>query len=160
MYNVYGFAGFGVAYFNPKADYQGKTYVLQPLQTEGVSYSRVTPVIPFGLGIRLKMGPNMNISFEGGYRKTFTDYMDDVSTVYPATYSSADAELLSIRGASYAVPGYKRGNPDSNDGYILFNAKLEYYLPLDFGGQNSGRTYSKKRSSYYRYNKKGGVRRK
>jgi hypothetical protein len=159
-YNVYGFVGIGLAYFNPKADYLGKTYILQPLQTEGVSYSRMTPVVPMGLGIRLKMGPNMNISFEGGYRKTFTDYLDDVSTVYPAAYSSNDSELLSIRGATYAKSGVKRGNPDKNDSYILFNAKFEYYLPFDLGGLNNGRTYSKKRSSFYRYNKKGGFRRK
>ncbi len=159
-YNVYGFAGVGLMYFNPTAEYLGNKYTLQPLQTEGVSYSRVTPAIPLGLGIRFKMGPNLNIAIEGGYRKLFTDYLDDVSTTYPATYISTDSELLSVKGASYAVAGYKRGNPESNDSYILFNAKFEYFLPWDLGGQGSGRTYSKKRSSFYRYNKKGGLRRR
>jgi len=159
-YNFYGFAGIGVTYFNPTAEYQGTKYVLQPLQTEGVSYSRVTPAIPMGLGVRFRMGPNLNIAIEGGYRKLFTDYLDDVSTVYPSSYISPESELLSIRGATYAVPGYQRGNPDDNDAYILFNAKFEYYLPWDLGGQNSGRTYSKKRSANYRYNKKGGVKRR
>jgi len=159
-YNFYGFVGIGVTYFNPTAEYQGQKYVLQPLMTEGVSYDRVTVAIPMGLGVRFRIGPNSNIALEGGYRKIFTDYLDDVSTVYPATYSSPESELLSIRGATYAVPGYIRGNPDELDAYILFTAKYEYYLPWDLGGQNSGRTYSKKRSANYRYNKKGGIRRR
>lgn len=158
--NFYGFAGIGLTYFNPKADYNGETYVLQPLQTEGVLYSRVTPVIPIGGGVRFRMGPNLNISIEGGYRKTFTDYLDDVSTVYPATYVSPTAQELSIRGASYATPGYQRGNPDRDDSYWLLSLRAEYYLPVDLGMQNNQRSYKKnRRSSMYRYNKGGGLRR-
>jgi hypothetical protein len=82
-FNVYGYGGVGLLYFNPKAELNGTWHALQPLQTEGVEYSRITPVIPFGLGVRFKFGPNMNIAIEGGYRKIFTDYLDDVSTVYP-----------------------------------------------------------------------------
>ncbi|MBL7873723.1 MAG: outer membrane beta-barrel protein [Cyclobacteriaceae bacterium] len=158
-YNFYAFGGIGLTYFNPTAEYLGKKYVLQPLQTEGVSYSRVTPAIPLGIGFRLRMGPNLNIALESGYRIVFTDYLDDVSTVYPATYSSPESELLSIRGATYAVPGYIRGNPDKKDAYIIYQVKFEYYLPWDLGGKGSGRIYSKKRSSFYRYNKKGGFKR-
>ena len=77
--NFHAFAGIGVLYFNPKAELNGKTYALQPLQTEGKKYSRFQPVIPIGLGARIKLDPFFNILVEGGYRFTFTDYLDDVS---------------------------------------------------------------------------------
>jgi hypothetical protein len=164
-FNVYGFGGVGFIYFNPKTEYQGKKYALQPLNTEGADYSRIGLVIPFGLGARLKAGPNFNIALEGGYRKTFTDYLDDVSTVHlgTAAFSDPTAAALSDRrpelGLTAAPAGTQRGNPSGNDGYFLLNIKVEYYLPWDFGGNGSGRTYSKKRSSFYRYNKKGGFKR-
>jgi hypothetical protein len=164
-FNVYGFGGVGFIYFNPKAEYQGEKYALQPLNTEGADYSRIGLVIPFGLGARLKAGPNFNIAIEGGYRKLFTDYLDDVSTVHlgPAAFSDPIAAALSDRrpelGLAAAPAGTQRGNPDGDDGYFLLNLKVEYYLPWDFGGNGSGRTYSKKRSSFYRYNKKGGFKR-
>jgi hypothetical protein len=164
-FNVYGFGGIGFIYFNPKTEYQGKKYALQPLNTEGADYSRIGLVLPFGLGARLKAGPNFNIALEGGYRKTFTDYLDDVSTVHldPASFSDPVAGALSDRrpelGLAAVGAGSKRGNSSNNDGYFLLNLKIEYYLPWDLGGNGSGRTYSRKRSSFYRYNKKGGFKR-
>jgi hypothetical protein len=162
-FNVYGFGGVGLLYFNPKAELNGTWHALQPLQTEGVKYSRVTPVIPFGLGVRLKFGPNMNIAIEGGYRKIFTDYLDDVSTVYPVQSSLASdiARSLSVRydNVPAGIEGLQRGNPSSDDGYMMVNVKLEYYLPFDLHDNGNGRMYSKKRSASYRYNKRGGLRR-
>ncbi|HRG11038.1 MAG TPA: DUF6089 family protein, partial [Cyclobacteriaceae bacterium] len=162
-FNVYGFGGVGLLYFNPKAELNGTWHALQPLQTEGVKYSRVTPVIPFGLGVRLKFGPNMNIAIEGGYRKIFTDYLDDVSTVYPVQSSLASdiARSLSVRydNVPAGIEGLQRGNPSSDDGYMMVNVKLEYYLPFDLHDNGNGRMYSKKRSASYRYKKRGGLRR-
>jgi len=162
-FNVYGYAGVGLLYFNPKAELNGTWHALQPLQTEGIKYSRMTPVIPFGLGVRFKFGPNMNIAIEGGYRKIFTDYLDDVSTVYPnqAGLASDLARSLSVRYEPIPVDieGFRRGNPTSSDGYLMVNVKLEYYLPFDLHDNGNGRMYSKKRSASYRYNKRGGLRR-
>src|SRR5687768_6319945 len=76
-YNVYGFLGLGGLYFNPKAELNGQKYALQPLMTEGVKYSRFTVVIPFGLGGKMKLTPFVNLALEAGWRKTFTDYIDD-----------------------------------------------------------------------------------
>jgi hypothetical protein len=56
--------------------------------------------------------------------------------------------------------GDKRGDPTNNDGYILLNAKVEYYLPWDFKGNNKRKSYTTKRKANYRYNKKGGVKRR
>jgi hypothetical protein len=164
-FNAYGFGGFGLLYFNPTTEYNGEKYALQPLNTEGADYSRVSLVLPFGLGVRFKAGPNFNVAIEGGYRKLFTDYLDDVSTVHlgPAAFTDPVAAALSDRRPEIGKPakpaGTQRGNPGDDDGYMLLNVKVEYYLPWDIGGQNSGRNYSKKRSANYRYNKKGGVRR-
>ena len=167
QFNVYGFVGFGFCYFNPTTEYKGTKYALAPLQTELVSYARFTPVIPIGAGIRFKVGPFLNLSFEGGYRKTFTDYLDDVSTVYHAAseYSDPLSYALADRGAELTPPyrvhgaGEVRGNPKTKDAYLLFNAKIEYYLPVNFLQKDRGqKKFKNKRKSFYRYNKRGGLK--
>ena len=172
--NIYLFGGIGVTYINPKALYQGEWVALQPLMTEGKSYSSFQPVIPFGVGIRIKRGPFFNICIEGGYRKTFTDYLDDVSILRypdPASLSSDLSRALSDRRGEYfsslgkpftAQPNVgKRGNPASEDGYFLLNVKLEYYLPYQIFQQNAQqKTFKSKRKAFYRYNKRGGLRKK
>jgi hypothetical protein len=104
--NIYGFAGIGLLYFNPKAtDQLGNSVSLQPLKTEGVAYSLVAPVIPFGLGIRFKVNPMFNLSIEAGFRKTFTDYLDDVSTTYPGASSfNGDAQAIYFSDRRVACP--------------------------------------------------------
>ena len=81
-FNVYGFIGIAGIYFNPKAELDGEKHALQPLETEGVSYSRTTFSMPYGIGIKYMADPFLNICLEMGYRLTTTDYLDDVSTVY------------------------------------------------------------------------------
>jgi hypothetical protein len=154
--NIYGFAGVGLLYFNPKAtDQLGNSVSLQPLKTEGVAYSLVAPVIPFGLGIRFKVNPMFNLSIEAGFRKTFTDYLDDVSTTYPGASSfNGDAQAIyfsdrRVDPALNGTAGGVRGNSNSLDSYLLLNAKVEYYLPWAFGGGDR-KKYSKKRGSFKR----------
>jgi hypothetical protein len=156
--NLHAFAGIGVLYFNPKAELDGKTYALQPLQTEGKKYSRIQPVIPFGVGARIKLDPFFNILVEGGYRFTFTDYLDDVSIRrYPdgATLKSDLARRLSDRRPEIGTQPDNptqvgvRGNPKENDGYVILNVTLQYYLPkLVFANYN--KLYNVKRKGYYR----------
>ena len=167
--NVYAFAGIGMIYSNPTAEYQGQTVSLRELQTEGISYSAIQPVIPFGLGLRIKSGPYFNIVIEGGYRLTFTDYLDDVSIKRypdPASLSSDLSRALSDRRRERdpdypIVPnGGVRGNPTANDGYFLLNIKLEFYLPSDFflGGSSQSKMFKSRKKAFYRYNKRGGLR--
>ncbi len=149
--NFYGFIGIGLLWFNPKAimpdtDWNGnplpdagKVTSLKQYQTEGVRYSSFGVVLPFGLGIRFRMNPWINISIDGGYRKTFTDYLDDVSTVHPgiASFSDPAAAALSDRRHELDLndkpTGFQRGNPDDKDGYFIMNVKVEYYLQSIFG---------------------------
>lgn len=154
-FNMYGFAGVGLLYFNPTAELNGERYALAPLMTEDVAYNRTQLVVPFGIGAKVKAGPFFNFVIEGGYRKTFTDYLDDVSTVHPdkSTWTDPIRIALSDRGPEVDFParpvGYIRGNPEKKDGYFLLNVKVEYYLPTSFGPRNKP-SYRRKRRPYNR----------
>lgn len=134
LVNPYTYFGIGLLYYNPRAELNGEWHALRPLQTEGNAYSPLTPVIPLGLGIKFRATPFINIILEGGYRFTFTDYLDDVSTVYPepSSLSSDLARQLSDRsteiGQPAREPGSIRGHSDNNDGYFLGTIKVEYFL--------------------------------
>lgn len=86
---LYLFTGIGVAFSNPKAQYQGSYVALRPLKTEGQGlaggadpYSRFTATIPLGVGFRIGINQEWRIGIEVTYVKTFSDYIDDVSGVY------------------------------------------------------------------------------
>ncbi len=138
MFNPFLFGGVGLLYFNPKTKYEGETVALRPLQTEGIDYSSFTITFPFGVGLKYKLNAFMNITLEGGFRYTLTDYMDDVSSgVYPdpSTFDDELARELSDRSDEYgvdvpfAIEGRNvRGNPDKKDAYLLILGKIEYYL--------------------------------
>ena len=154
--NVYAFVGAGLLYTNPKAELDGKKHALQPLKTEDVKYSRFQFVIPYGLGARVKVNPFFNVALEGGYRMTFTDYLDDVSTVHPDK-SSWDPNSIRFKlsdrrpelGLDPYDAGVQRGEPSKNDGYFLFNVKVEYYLPNNFLFNDTQRKlYNRKRKMY------------
>jgi hypothetical protein len=89
----YVFAGIGLIYHNPQAktpaEFGANWTDLQPLRTEGQGregnprqYSRIQPVIPFGLGAKFRLTNRIDIGWELGIRLTFTDYLDDVSGTY------------------------------------------------------------------------------
>ena len=63
----------------------------QDLQTEdieGAMYSLVNISIPFGFGFRYKIGAQMDLGFDFGYRVSLTDYLDDVSDNRPNVLTS------------------------------------------------------------------------
>jgi hypothetical protein len=169
--NFHAFLGIGLLHFNPKAKYQGDWVALQPLQTENKKYSRFQPVFPIGIGARIKVDPFFNILIEGGYRITFTDYLDDVSTrkyIDPALLKSDLTRALADRRVEgYVTRGEeipstynkppdqlykvgKRGNPDKNDWYFIGNITLQYYLPVEVFQNSQRKLYNSKRKAYYR----------
>lgn len=86
----YVLTGLNLFYFNPQAKVNDEWIDLQPLGTEGQNldggggrYSRVSVSIPLGAGYKYKLTENWILGFEIGYRYTFTDYLDDVSSNYP-----------------------------------------------------------------------------
>ncbi|MBL7934946.1 MAG: hypothetical protein JNM51_03960 [Bacteroidia bacterium] len=85
-----GFVGIGAFYFNPKGkDPSGNYIALYPLHTEGqglpggpTQYKKIAISIPMGLALHYIIDKYWSVGLELSYRKTFTDYIDDVSSSY------------------------------------------------------------------------------
>ena len=137
----YVFAGVGVFHFNPySTDKNGQKVYLQPLGTEGQGlpeygdkkmYSLTQLCIPFGGGVRMKINDQWDAGFEVGYRKLFTDYLDDVSGRYAnpeilLTGRGSQAYQMAYRGSPTNIPqgGEIRGNPKKKDWYYFIGLKL------------------------------------
>ena len=152
---VYGFFGIAGYYFNPKAQYNGKWTALAPLNTEGQTlvatrkdYSRFQFAIPLGIGIKYSLNKTSSIGLEYGIRKVFTDYIDDVSTVYydktelAQNFGDASAVMsdraLTGTGTNGGAPGpfggcqtcsgQQRGDPRDLDHYMFFLITYNYKL--------------------------------
>jgi opacity protein-like surface antigen len=134
----YVFAGIGLYHYNPYTkDSSGKKTFLKPLSTEGEgfvpgakNYKLTNFSLPVGIGVDYALNENMRLGLEFGYRKIFTDYLDDVSKNYVdqnalLTVRGQTAVALAWRGdefngAPYPPGGYQRGNPNQKDGYYYF----------------------------------------
>ncbi|MCU0359812.1 MAG: hypothetical protein MUF75_03680 [Bacteroidia bacterium] len=146
-HNIFAFAGLGGFYFNPKGvDASGKIHKLRPLHTEGQGlpggpkqYSNVNISIPMGFYYKLTINKVWSVGLEFAHRKTFTDYIDDVSTVYydpvaltqaygPLSAAMADPSLGLIPGASSpAADGTpaQRGDSDK-DSFMSLEISVSY----------------------------------
>jgi opacity protein-like surface antigen len=171
VFSPYAMAGLAVFTYNPYAytpvSAGGQKVFLRPLSTEGQgltnsnrsTYSLTQFAIPFGAGVRMKLNDKISVGAEIGYRKTFTDYIDDVSTSY---YDQA--ALLSQRGPlavqmafrtsevpghttdPYPAGGVQRGG-SAKDNYYFMTFTLSYRLGQGSGGGSGfsgGRGSSKK----------------
>ena len=145
-FRPYGFIGIGGFHFNPKGYYLGnngtKTLVeLHPLRLEGQGmaeypnrkpYSLTQMEVPMGFGFKYYVKENMYIGLEVLHRKTFTDYIDDVSTTYidPIYFDQylTPQQATWARQLFYRTPlyqpttrpfvGYQRGDPKDNDAFF------------------------------------------
>lgn len=140
--SAYLFGGIGGFYFNPQANLGGNWVNLQPLSTEGQGtalsskkpYSRIQVAVPMGVGVKLNISEFIGLGIEWGWRKLFTDYLDDVSKSYvdPAILTKAkgaQAATLADRtkyedGASYSNIGRQRGNSKTKDWYSFLGVVL------------------------------------
>lgn len=143
-FSPYFTVGFAAFYYNPQAKYNGKWYYLQPLGTEGQNdpsysdikkYRLVNFAIPIGGGVKFSVGRNWNVGLLGELRVTFTDYLDDVSGVYPSPLSLPQgtqgiAYALSDRsgevGEAIGKPGNQRGTSKKNDFYLFLGVSASY----------------------------------
>jgi hypothetical protein len=156
-FRPYLLAGVGVFHFNPQGTdpLTGNWVALRPLHTEGQGFPeypnrkeyKLTQLnIPMGIGIKYFFNDNMNLSFEIIHRKTFTDYIDDVSTTYvdPAVFyanlplaQAQMAERISNKsgpaGSPFYPAGSKRGTPTNNDSY--YSAGFKLGVRLDDGNR-------------------------
>ncbi|MBP6334095.1 MAG: outer membrane beta-barrel protein [Bacteroidia bacterium] len=145
---TYAFVGAGIFYFDPRTIYQGQSLRLQPLGTEGQGlipsrnkYSLLQFVIPIGVGFKYTIDNTWGVGLEIGLRKTFTDYIDDVSTTYFdfENYPEADplAAALSDRSnqsdPNVTAPQAQRGDPRDKDSYMFAIFSINYKLKTGRG---------------------------
>jgi opacity protein-like surface antigen len=138
----------GATYFkmNPMTQYNGSWVELQSLGTEGqgTDFSDKKPYklnqisIPLGLGVKVNMTERWAIGLEYGIRKTFTDYLDDVSGNYvnPALLNETNGSLAAdlsdqslnneSRFANVNGQSVSRGNPNTKDWYVFAGLTLSF----------------------------------
>ena len=157
--NPYVFAGLAYFHFNPYTyDTSGQKVFLRPLSTEGEGfvngrdpYSLSQLAIPFGGGIKFSISDKVRAGIELSLRKTFTDYLDDVSTTYVdanllLTNRGQQAVDLAYRGyevnaGPYPAAGTQRGTLAAKDWYYFTWITVSYALG---NGTGSGKRNGKK----------------
>lgn len=164
--NLYFAGGVGWVIYQPKAKLNDEWIKLRRLGTEGQlvpgaggKYNMGSLVIPFGVGYKFKLTPKTIIGIDFSFRKSFTDYLDDVSTVYAEPsqlrrYGGNNAVALGDRTLNGATPGQARGNPLSNDSYFIFSIKFEkrYFPGRDFACNFNRASDKKLYKDYFKRN--------
>ncbi len=92
--------------------------------------------IPFGFGLKYSVSKKIALSVEWGMRKTYTDYIDDVSTTYylsSSTVKPGDPNypylVVSDPGKNHE-PYQQRGNSETNDWYSFAGFTITYNIDL------------------------------
>lgn len=161
----YLFGGLALFHFNPMAQYSlGDGNMawaeLQPLHTEGQgspdypdrrAYALYQVSLPFGVGLKCRLGKYFSCSAEYGFRKTWTDYLDDVSKTYVGkeflmanSDNGALAAQLADRSGEVVpgfenAPGIKRGDDSLDDWYAYFHISVGVSFEAMFGWMRSKR---------------------
>ena len=135
VFTPYIYLGFAALKFKPTTVYNGVEYSLRPLETEGEkkAYSNTAFSFPYGAGVKYNIFGKFTMGVEIGYRNPNTDYLDDVSGVYPAknTLQSPNAAALSDRsgektGVYIGTPGTQRGDGNPRDTYFFTQITISY----------------------------------
>lgn len=161
----YLFGGLAVFHFNPMARYvvgedEEHWAALQPLCTEGQGTSeypdrKIYPLtqvsLPFGMGIKVRMGKVFSFAAEYGFRMTWTDYLDDVSKTYVGSeflQTHSDDGILAAQLADRSgeveegyvnAVGIKRGDDSLNDWYAYLHVSVGISFDVLFGWMRSKR---------------------
>lgn len=149
---LFAFIGVGGFYYNPKGQYKGNGawIKLRPLRTEGQGlpggpkqYSNYSICIPIGAFYKVTFNRTWSIGIEFAWRKTFSDYIDDVSGRYydPValqnaygiqTVQMADPHLGLIPGhnVDFGNPNYggQRGDINQKDSYMSLQVTAGYII--------------------------------
>lgn len=152
QFSPYVALGMGWFTFNPQANLNGRWVDLQPLRTEGQGFPQTAAYkkdthpyrlsqsnIIMGAGIKFEASQLVTFRAELLYRKTFTDYLDDASSLYvdPTWFDanlspnnaalakqlydrSAEKDPTYINGTGSRI----RGNEKTKDAYFTFNLKV------------------------------------
>lgn len=134
-------AGTALFFVDPWAEAaNGDKVKLYPLSTGGQGltqypdvkeHSKTNISLPFGGGFDFALAKGIHLEMDVILRKTFTDYIDDLGSVYPdrAALSAArgtQAVSYAWRGSgAYPAAGSVRGDADDKDWYSSFNLRLK-----------------------------------
>ena len=154
----YVFLGVSGFWFNPTTEFQGETVKLRPLGTEGQGmpgygekYKSISFAALGGFGVKWNVSRRISMAWDLVYYQTFTDYIDDVSTVYAdpkdfidfygPTQGAYIADLAERRDeidpennyGFVTAPTVQRGDPKDKDQFLTTNITLAFKLG-DVGG--------------------------
>ncbi len=143
----YFFANLGVFRFSPYVlASNGAKIFLSEYDTEGQGfynnrkkYKLTQFCLPVGMGMQWALSNNVRVAVLFGIRKTFTDYLDDVSKTYVdknllLQNRGQKAVDLAYRGNQlpnglpYPADGAIRGNPKNKDAYYFTGVSLRFRL--------------------------------
>ena len=150
----YLFLGMGVSYFNPKAEMDGDWHELRPLGTEGQfkgeEYYTVSGGWVYGAGFKIDLSYEWSLNIDISARRLFSDYLDDVSGLYPDADNvqdlrgdfatrfidrseelyAKDPDFFTRNSLEFPIgeEGRQRGNAGDNDTYVYFGIGIYYYF--------------------------------
>lgn len=147
FFTPYVFAGISVFNYQPKAVADdGQLVSLRELGTEGQlrgeEYLTLSSALAYGLGIKWDISYEWSVDIFISARNTSTDYLDDVSTVYP---DRSDLSRLRDGDPPYATQlydrslpegdlenrdreGEQRGDATNNDRFFFVGIGVNYYF--------------------------------
>lgn len=134
----YLLGGICVFRFNPTTELDGVKYNLKDFGTEGQSngseYFGISSGIVVGGGYKWDITYDLSLNIEFSYRILFTDYLDDVSGVYPnqSELTAERGEIASMLSDRSTIElgreGVQRGNSKDNDSYNFFGLSIMKYF--------------------------------
>ena len=175
--NLYAFIGGSVFYHNPKGAFLENANSpikewesLRPLKTEGqeTPYSPISFSTPYGIGAIIKTATFYKFGIYFRYMKNYTDYLDDISTVYDHNPDEGNIANQYIgpeeQSVSFGI-GQGRGNPKSLDDIFMLNFSfskiissknniyyadylMKYKMPKKF---KSKRGYGSRKNNTYQF---------
>ncbi|RYZ95493.1 MAG: hypothetical protein EOP47_25740 [Sphingobacteriaceae bacterium] len=136
------YLGVGLTFHSPAARFNNGNSVaaLRPLRTEGQEneYAKYLIAIPYGAGIKYNIGGTWTIAVDLGYRYTNTDYLDDVSGLYPEKSMLPQENSLRQKalilydrsgektGDYIGLPYTQRGDFRKHDQYLFLNLSISF----------------------------------
>lgn len=136
-------SGLAIFHFNPKTRYNDDVYALRDYGTEGQlsdftgrkKYKLIQPAVLLGGGFKYWASGPWSFYIEACFRKTYTDYIDDVSTTYVNQALLADpiSRALADRSDEAGIepigsPDRQRGDSVTKDGYWFTTAGITYTI--------------------------------
>ncbi|MDX2196608.1 MAG: hypothetical protein NW207_09340 [Cytophagales bacterium] len=124
--------GIGLFLFTPKATLDGTTYNLRELKTDDYkaangAYSSFTPIISYGVGVRIKLIEFLDLGIDATVNKTFTDYLDDVKggTRYYISDDSKTNGSYNVNTNQWTITDYQYYKSNASKDELLSNRSSE-----------------------------------